>query len=256
MIHKELKFQEYKELLGITQSKLKLLKRSPAHFHVDVDAKSSEALTFGKLYDTLLLTPGWFEEEFLICEEKPRKGSKAYDELLLTARDREIISTEDYKEALNMVDVAKSHLQVSELLSGAEAQLSITWGWDSVSIPCKGRPDLYNAELKAVIDLKTTKDARPSSFQKDAYNFGYFNQLAFYADGCAKNGLEVENCYIIAQEKEAPFGVMVYKINQESLARAHQENNYLVELYAQCVDSKTFPCYPGEIFELSMPTWA
>ena len=77
----------------------------------------------------------------------------------------------------------------------------------------RARIDGINPEHGVIFDLKTSKDAHPTGFQREAGQFQYHLQMAFY-----KRLAELEfdkpfEVFIIAQETEAPFNSGLYRIS-------------------------------------------
>lgn len=254
MLYEGISFAEYCTLPGLNYSLLKLIKRSLAHFRQWEGAQheSTDAQTIGKIYDAVITSPGTIESEYFIGEV-PRKNSKAYGEFLAQANGKTIINTEDYNTALAMRDVLKKHSLASGLLLDAKTQVSVTW--DRCGILCKGRIDLYSPELGALIELKSTRDARIHSFRYDAEKFSYFGQLEFYASGLKANSIPVTSYYIICQETEAPYGVQVYKIPLKAIESCRSDTDSCLLSYKNAVDTEKFTCYDESLIELDRPAY-
>jgi hypothetical protein len=91
-------------------------------------------------------------------------------------------------------------------------------------------------------------------------NYRYHAQEAFYTDGYrfANPGEFADELSFIfvAVEKEAPFGVAVYELDQEAvnIGRALYKRN--LETYVRCRAANEWPAYPNEVQTLSLPKWA
>lgn len=255
MIHYNIPFSEYRKLPGLSVSRLKSMKISPAHYLYEGENKDSPEKMLGRLVDCLITTPSLFETSYFVYEALPRKNSKEYTEIVSLANGREIID----KEELGIAESIKTSFMLnrlcSGLLNGALSQLSLTWETRE-GLLCKGRPDLFNRDLNILIDVKTTKDARPQSFQRSAEDYCYFHQLEFYRRGLIASGETVSSCMIVALETRPPYkGVQVYELSEADLESAGAEIDEWLKKYKYCVDTGEFPCYPEVVEKLYRPAW-
>lgn len=254
MLYESISFSEYLTLPGINYSKLKLVKRSLAHFRQweSVQHEATDSQSLGRIYDALITDPESVERDYFVCEV-PRKNSKAYTEMLEQAGGRTLLDKEDYDVAIAMKEALYRHSLVAGLLLNAKTQISLTW--DRETVQCKGRVDLYSPELGALIELKSTRDARPFSFRSDAEKYGYFGQLEFYRSGLKANSIPVDRVYIICQESEAPYGVQVYRIPEKALTSCASETDALLLRYKNAMDTEKYTCYDEVILELDRPAY-
>lgn len=254
MIIESLSFQAYQELPGISMSKLRGMGVSPAHFKYEGDHKDSPEKKLGRLVDCLITTPGLFPTSYYTCEVA-KKGSAKYNEQLLMAEGKELIDPEDLEIATSIKDSFFAHSLCQGLMRNARTQLSVTWE-TSDGVACKGRPDLLSSDLGILVDIKTTKDARPESFQRSAEDYCYFHQLEFYRRGLIANGEKVGPCIIVALETKPPYkGVQVYELAECDLEAAGTEIDGWLKKYKYCIDTNEYPCYPELIHKLYRPAW-
>jgi exodeoxyribonuclease VIII len=88
---------------------------------------------------------------------------------------------DDWFRAKACIDAVNAHPAASQLLAGAERELSLFWTDARYHVPCKARYDARNHGL--VMDLKTTQDASPEGFARQAANLLYHCQAAHYFSG-------------------------------------------------------------------------
>ena len=127
------------------------------------------------------------------------------------------------------------------------------------TILCKGRLDMIREtgpDSWTIVDPKTTTDASPENFGKAAFNLGYHIQAAFYLWGCASLGLSVDKFLFAAVEKTPPYASAVYELDEDFLSLGWMEVRRLLDLYAECTRTNTWPGYPPEPVTLSPPAWA
>jgi hypothetical protein len=117
----------------------------------------------------------------------------------------------------------------------------------------KGRLDILATDdhgFTTVGDVKSCEDASDEAFGKAIAKFGYDNQAAWYQD-------LVEATYhvLIAIEKEKPFGVRVFHLDQESVTAARTTNRRKLNTIAECMKTGVWPCYPPGITKINVPRW-
>ena len=87
--------------------------------------------------------------------------------------------------------------------------------------PCQIRIDWLHPH-RGIVDLKTCKDL--SEFESKAVEYRYFNQLAFYRSVLSKVIGQIVPVYIVAVEKKEPYRCGVWRLSEDSLELARQEN--------------------------------
>lgn len=145
-----------------------------------------------------------------------------------------------------------------ELLEG-DGEAEICGYWYDPLIPevlCKFRIDWLRKPSGACVDLKSTKDARPSYFIRAAYNFGYHLQCAHYTYGLTQiTKVEHDQFFFVCVEKEPPFGVNVYQAAPDFIQLGQIECQKGVKIYADCLKSRTWPAYPDQTLSLPLPDY-
>jgi len=98
---------------------------------------------------------------------------------------------------------------------------------------------------RGIVDLKTTADL--TWFENDAIRRRYHNQLAFYQSVLHQAiGLHVP-VYIVAIEKTEPFRCGVWRISDDTLAIARQENEAAIRRLRRAQEMEAFPTGYEEI---------
>lgn len=260
MIEK-ISFIDYQCNDALNISKLKMMRKSPAHFRASLEEprKETDDLTLGSAIHCLILEPKEWNKQFLTMpkiDRRTKEGKLNYDALIARA-DRKGLTliTEDLKACAEEASTEALKHPYSALFRRGQAELSMFWTADN-GVACKGRLDHYDKASKTITDLKTTKDASPDSFAKSIYTYGYHLQAAWYMEGAKKCGLDVEDYIIFAIEKEAPYCCVAYRISPADIALAQAENERLLNLFADCSKTGNWYGYSLEIQEISLPAWA
>lgn len=200
--------------------------------------KSSPALSFGKLYDCLLLEPEKFHEQFCVLDDsdiiselskdyKNPKASKLYKERTAQARDeaeksgKTIVSEEDMSMAENMI----LRLDSSEVLDTETGELTMVRNYlkgdaqyeinDWIGeIPVRGFLDVLGDGF--ITDSKSTRSI--SGFRYDVNKFNYDIQAYIYT-----TVLGIDQFYWVVQQKSKPYLCAVYKASESTIANGERK---------------------------------
>jgi len=274
---------EYAKVKAVRSSHLKLLARSPAHYvhavheeikrATDGDDDASDALKLGTVTHCLCLEQSEFDSRFMVYDADKRPSPTQTFGLLLNKQwrenierqakesGRELITVKMYEKALAMKKAIKSTMLADEVLNsvGIHEQLHV-WTDKYTGIECKARTDKERSRKRGV-DLKTTRDARPSAFIRDVFNLGYHVSAGFHM-----RGANLKEFAFVAVENTAPHGVLLYPLSQDAIDTADFEINVALRVIKQCraeygseFDLNTvWPSYHYDHvdgYQISVPTW-
>ncbi len=249
---------DYFALPHVNQSTLKAYGKSPKHArYQETHPRDSTAMALGRAAHCMILQPGEFDSRFCAFDGKVRRG-KQWDAFKAANSDLQILTASELDHVQAMAKSVKNHLAASELLVGGTAEQTVLW--DCEGTPCKARFDYHQAF--SVIDLKTTRDASPDAFGRDAWQFGYHIQAAFYVDALrhACPGLANANpgpdFKIIAVESAAPHDVVVYTLDREIIEAGRRRYLELLSAYKSCVGFDQYPGISAEPLALTVPGYA
>jgi exodeoxyribonuclease VIII len=107
------------------------------------------------------------------------------------------------------------------------------------------------------VDLKTTVNAHPEAFARDAFKYRYHCQAAFYSDAkqIVENLPQTPRFCFIVVEKEFPYAVAVYWLDDQSIDLGRRVYRKDLETYAWCREIDSWPGY-DEIRTLRLPRYA
>ena len=269
----------------ISYSGLKNLKKSPAHYRQYKDEPldvETDAMAFGSAYHTFILEPEKFEQNYYVFDDdaiyqvligegfKSPRSTKQYKEWaeseMRLIGDRKTIEKSDFQKIKDMKDKLMSHYYCRALLSGGEAEYSITGTLQTSEgdINLKARPDYVKANKHFIIDLKTTFDASEDGFTQAAADNDYHIQAALYSDlmEMITGDSRGWTFFFIAQEKRKPYAFNIFEASPQFIGQGRYEYEQLLKLYKMCIDNNKWPGYQvfcewksGNI-ELNLPKWA
>lgn len=266
-VYFDLSRPEYDLIDKMNWSRLKVLGRSPAHFlHslTEPEAERTDAMVMGDALHVATFEPETFARRFAIWSGGRRFG-KEWDAFCDANKARSILTEQQAQDVRTIAKAVRADATASRYVNGGRGEVTVTWSrtmpafadMPEVRIDCKARID-FVANCGALVDLKSTKDASPDAFGRQAFSLGYYAQAAWYADGYeAATGKRLP-FVLVAVEKTAPHVVQVYRVPDVvmELGREHYRN--LLQRYVMCRSESRWPGYAadGGELELTLPRWA
>ena len=282
-LHAGLPAEDYHAAPGASQSRLKVLRdASPAHLKHQLDnpQPQTDAQRLGAAIHDFVLLPDRAAALWTAagqCEATTGKGTRCtrggavriFGEWFCGQHagadadpdDVAVLSASDYATCEAVRDAIGRHRRARQLLVG-DAEQSAWWadaGWDgrdALGVVCKGRFDLLGHRTGTIVDLKTTRSAHRERFSKAIWDWGYHIQAAHYINGARALGLDFSRFAFIAVEKEPPYGIGVFELTEAALYDGGRELRPLLERYAECERTDTWPGYDEDVVLVDLPTWA
>ena len=249
---------------AVSQSGLKVLERSPAHYRVHMadPPEPTRAMEVGSAVHLAALRPDEFDRWFVL-RPPGRANSNAYkDAVARIRRDnpwRRVLWPDDYDTAMRVRDAVHAHADARVLLAGAATELSVVWSEPETMartpVRCKARLDMHNPDLGAVGDLKTCMDARPEPFGRQIDTLRYYRQASWYLRGAAAAGITDVSWVFVAVEKVPPYAVWCHELGDPWLSLGEDELEPLLDRYVACESSGQWPAYPPGIRAVYPTQW-
>lgn len=229
---------------------LKEFRLCPAHYRALVDGlvekRESDAFRVGRATHKLILEgEAAYRTAFAVggpVNERTGRsfgpGTKAFEEWL---RDngldrRNVLTPPEADDVRRMRDAARSHPEISRLLSVGWPEISARA--DVAGVACQMRLDWLRDDNVAV-DLKTIEDI--GRFEADARRLGYLHQLAFYREVAKAAGGGELAMVVVVLEKKAPHRAGVWKFTDEILEPYAAQNRQALADYRRCLETGHWP---------------
>ncbi|CAN5608111.1 hypothetical protein BH23CHL8_BH23CHL8_30860 [soil metagenome] len=260
--HHDVPMGEYLALRAMSASGIELFRRSPLHFEwrTHQPSTTSPALEKGTALHLALLEPEIFPLQVVRGiggDGRTKAVRDARAALDAEFPEATVLTPSDFEDVIGMRDAVLAHPRARSILAGGGAsEVTGVWIDPETGVPCKMRPDRLVDRAPLMPDVKTTRDASPDSFRRQAANLGYFRKARWYRRGAESLGMDLTASAFIAVENTAPYGVAVYLLREEDLADADQEITRLLNRFAMCATEDHWPGYGDEFQTLSMPSWA
>jgi len=168
-----------------------------------------------------------------------------------------LIKADDYQIMLDMKKSLENHSTAKALLSSeGPREISGFWIDKRTGLECRLRADLITSQTTIVVDLKSTVDARLEPFMRQLCNLHYHWQAAHYLQGVSKiTGLQHKDFVIIAIEKEPPYAVAVYRLDDAMIYCGQEELKVLMDRFRECKEKDNWPAYSDMVQAISLPEW-
>jgi hypothetical protein len=265
---------QYFSIECASNSGLKHIARSPLHFItiLRTPVEPTPAMIIGSATHTAVLEPHLFDAQYVVLpDERPKRPSsvqlnaKKPSTETLYAIDwwksfnaanagRQVLDAADHDQVRRMADAVRAHPVAADILSAGKAEQSVFWLDEETGVQCKARVDWLRGAYPA--DLKTTDSAAPDDFVRSVVRYRYMCQSAMYLDGLAAVGERVDDFPFIVVEKQPPYAVAVYMLDDAAIAEGRRLYRRDLATYAWASATDSWPGYPAEIRELSLPRWA
>ena len=260
-----LPFDKYLEADGISQSMLKHMARSPAHFQYALTHKEppTENQIIGRIFHTAVLEPDQFAGSFYLRPETypgpngPKKwngNSNFCKDWLDDHSNLEVITLDQHQMILDMKKSVMEHPSARRALEAGKTEYSLFVKDPETGIGLKCRPDRLSGNT--IPDLKSTIDASPEGFARQVAQRGYDVQAAFYLDVANWCGLDKKYFIFIACEKEPPYAVGVYQLDEQSIECGRSKYRSWLNTAALCYETNEWPAYDPAIKTLALPDWS
>lgn len=251
--------------LGIvSQTALKLVNRSPAHYKAWVDGtaenEDSPALAFGRAFHCALLEPDVFHESYAVapdfgdCRNAGNKNRR--DKWREEHAGKEHLAADDGRTIIGMVASILSHPLAGKMIRNGVPEMTLKWSDPETKLTCRSRLDYYVERHAMILDAKSTLDARERPFMKQILDYNYHVQDALYRSAAVELQLPIQHFVFVAVEKFPPYAVATHTLGAEGIGKGYSAARRDIETLAECMRTNTWPGYPVGITTLDLPPWA
>lgn len=243
----------------LSYSSLKAFMKSPAHYKYYITAPKPEptdALRMGQLIDLVLLSPDKVESEVAVLPAINRRsnvGKEEYAAFVASHENKLIVTAEQMLNAELIRDAVYKN-PTAMYYFGQVTQTQRKFTCDINGLPFIGFKDMVGP--KFIIDLKSTKSAYEPDFNRDIFSYGYDLQAAIYVTG----ERDYPDYYILAVEKEEPFGCAVFRLSGEIVDAAKAQLDMVIDNFKFCMAENAWDrsydfWQASGIFQPRLPYW-
>lgn len=236
----------------------KLIATCPAKFRAELDAprEPSDALADGTLVHALLLEGA--ADRYSVLPENHSGATKDGKARLteIAEAGKIAVKAEKWEMAQAMVKAMREHPFAGNLFVNGAPEKSLFWFDEEFGIWCRCRPDWLPHYGRIVPDYKTCRSAVVSDVERSMWDWGYFQQAAWYSEGI-KAVMGYEPAFLLAcQEKEPPYLVTVAQPSTFAIEWGRILNRKAKELFAHGLKTGEWPGYAADVVTINLPVWA
>ena len=234
----------------LSASALKAFAKSPNHYleYVSRKFEATPAMMLGTLVHCLILEPNEFSNRYAVApkvDKRTKLGKDTWAQFQADNDHLEVLTEDQYDEALNVVNAAYENLPELQTI------------WHEMTCEQTYDAPLFGYDFRAIIDaegldmvwdIKTTQDASPEGFQRQAYNLDYHLQAAVYRLMTGKR------FGWIAIETKAPYNVTKFVQSEDAFQRSAARLGKLVQAFIEWDGNPQG--YTSQEITLDLPRWA
>lgn len=216
-------------------STLKSMALSPRHLAhaMRTELEPSRAMRIGTATHSQLLGGN------VVVFDGTRRG-KAWDAFKAEHAGSEIVTADEMSVAAETAIAVRTDPVAGPMFVGPGTN-ETRIDWDFRGVPFRSTPDRIVGTT--LIELKTTRDAYPDRFIRDATRRHYHAQCAVYREALRQHGATIDRVVIVAVETFAPYAVTVVELDETALDVGLRTACLWLERYRICRDSNEWPGY-------------
>lgn len=214
----------------------------------------TSALAVGRAFHLAVFEPDRFGEEVEVGPTKTRT-SKAWAEAQADNPGATMVSDAEYEMVQRMTAAVYAKPAARTFLDSIDMVETSVVG-ELHGCPVKVRLDALSGSTSAILDLKSTRDASPIEFEKAIHNYGYHIQGDLYQTVALQQGVRAAHFVMICAEKEPPYLVAVYRLNELGHEVADQQIRRVLPEFTEAYEAGVWPAYSDEAVDIGVPPWA
>lgn len=239
----------FPEYLGkkdhISASEIKTFLKSPASYYYDKYGKKERSderhFSIGSGLHEMILEPELFNTNYIVApkfDRRTKEGKLKYEEFVLLSNGKTILFEDEMEMIVKMAQNALLNHTFLELMKDSYRELSCYTTDHLTGLKLKMRPDSISKTKSTITDIKSCLDSSPKKFKGDVYSYGYSLSAAYYMDFIKR-----ENYVFAAMEKQAPYQVSLYTLNDEMIEYGRQQYRMGLDLLKWSYDNNYWCSY-------------
>ena len=229
----------------ISASDIKNFLKSPATYYhekyLKVEKADERHFSIGSGLHEMVLEPELFNTNYIIApkfDKRTKEGKQNYEVFKNNANGKTILFEDEMEMIVKMAQNALKNHSFLELMQDSYRELSCYTNDCITGLKLKMRPDIISKRKSTITDIKSCLDSSPKKFKSDVYSYGYSLSAAYYMDFIKR-----ENYVFAAMEKQAPYQVSLYTLNDEMIEFGRQQYRIGLDLLKWSYDNNYWCSY-------------
>ncbi len=182
-----------------------------------------------------------------------KRTGKAWAEMRAACPAADILTNPEWEEAERIAEAVRSDPVAREFLDGARFEVPLAWSDGDMKCSTSGVDIIQPGRIG---DLKTTNTTAVEAWKRQAFNFSYHCQMAWYRRGCVANGIDVSRgMFLLGVDVKPPHEVVVLEMSEELIDLAERTLSLWVERLKVYMSSRQFPGRAQSAVVWSVPSW-
>jgi exodeoxyribonuclease VIII len=229
----------------ISASCIKNFLKSPKYYYYNKFLKPKtdreRFFAIGSAIHEMILEPEMFFTNFAVCpklDKRTKVGREYYEKFEQDNKGKTVIEDSEMTVVVAVAESSRKNKTLTDLIVNSYYELSCYTEDEATGLKLKMRPDSMCKTKSTIIDIKSCLDSSAKEFKKSVYKYNYSISAAFYSDF-----LKRENYVFAAVEKEAPYQVSLYTLNDEMIEYGREQYRMGLDLLKWSIDNNYWADY-------------
>jgi exodeoxyribonuclease VIII len=224
--------------------------------------KDSAAFAMGHAVHCLALEPDEFEDRFVSfpkVDRRTKEGKEFAARFESENKGKIILDPQEFQDAMACVQALNNHPEFAAIMAQPR-RVEVPFEFDLFGHPFKAKPDAIIDSMRLILDIKTTDDASPHSWQWSAVDYGYHRQQIIYQQALFSETGEGYRFVFAVVEKPKPSTrgipptVALYELDEDAVLMGCDDTQRLVQDYKTRRKTKNWQQpYSSGIVPLRLP---
>jgi len=226
----------------ISASDIKNFMRSPKYYYFKAfeEVRSTDPLegrhfSVGSALHEMILEPQKFTSNYIVAPKFDRRtkvGKQEYEEFLLQTEGKTLLFEDEMTMIVKMAEQTMKNESLVDLIKNSVKEISCYTTDEKTGLKLRLRPDSLADSKNTITDIKSCLDSSYTKFRSDVYSYGYPITAAYYCDF-----LNIENYVFAALEKQAPYQVSLYVLDDEKMEYGRKQYRTALDLMKWSIDN-------------------
>jgi exodeoxyribonuclease VIII len=223
----------------ISSSDIKSFLKSPKYYYwnkyLNNVKEDQRHFAIGSALHEMILEPHLFKSNYIVIpkiDKRTKEGKSLYNEFLIESQGKRLIEENEMSMILEMAENATKNETFMSFLENSHREVSCYKVDETTGLNLRIRPDILPQNKSAIVDIKSCIDSSPKEFKRNVYSYGYSISAAYYCDV-----LNREHYVFAAIEKQAPYDIALYSLNDEMREFGKQQYRMALDLLTWSYDN-------------------